>query len=418
MRKIRLSIFAIILTINLVVGFAVYSNESPKNGGDEDVLAQIEIMMQVLQLIRKNYVDIDKVTTKELLQGALKGMTDKLDPHSVFLPPANLQELVEDSEGEFGGIGITVHNRDNRLYVVEVVDETPAAKAGILAGDVIVSVDGTPLKEADMNDALLRMRGKPGTKVKIGVERPSTKGSHEFELVRSMIPLPNVIGAQVIKDTSIGYVRVTQFMEPTARKLEKVLRDFSKKEVTAIILDLRGNPGGLLESAVEVCSFFLPENKLIATIKRHSDTRSNRESENFREHFSHGGYKVSKDVKLLILIDGNSASASEITAGCLRDHKRAVLLGEKSYGKGSVQNVIELGDGSAVKLTIARYYTPDPARPTIDGNGVQPDIYEPAPPMFYGGRKNAEGKREDILNDSQIARAVEILKSLSVFSRK
>lgn len=413
---------SVALALNLVFGFFAYADETAKKGGDDNVLKKIGTIMQVLQLIRKNYVDIDKVSTTELLQGALQGMTDKLDPHSTYLPPVDFKALVEDSEGEFGGIGVTVHVVDNHLLVVSVMKDAPGAKAGIIAGDKIVSVDGKKIDQTDIDAAVLRLRGKPGTKVKVGLLRTAPDAAPEnieVEVTRAMIPLPSVTDAHVIDDSSIGYVRLIQFMEPTAAKLEEALKDFEKQKVTAIIMDLRNNPGGLLESAIDVCSLFLPKDSLVVTVKRHSDTHENRESENFKEHFSRDGYKVPDKTKLVILVNGGSASASEITAGCLRDHKRAILLGEKTYGKGSVQNVVDLGDGSAVKLTIARYYTPDPKRPTIDGNGVEPDITEKisTEDKIRLIRKLANEGRDDVKDDPQLARAVEVLKSLSVLGK-
>ena len=417
-RKLSLTL-AFALLVNLIIGFTAYSEEREAVGGDDEVLATIETIMNVLQLIRRNYVDIDKVSTKELLEGALNGMTEKLDPFSLYLPPTDLKSFVEDTEGSFGGIGINVNTKDGKAQIVSTTPEAPAEKAGLQAGDIITAVDDKLLTEADLENAVMRLRGKPDTTVKVTVWRQSEEKSLDFIITRAMIPLPNVTNAQVIDGTSIGFVRVRQFMEPTAQNMEKVLRDFEKKKISSLIIDLRGNPGGLLESAVDLCSFFLPKDKLVVTVKRHSDTHENRESENFREYKSKDGYKFPASVKLVLLVDGASASAAEIMAGCLRDHRRAVLLGSKTYGKGSVQNIVELDNGSAVKLTVARYYSPDPTRPTIDKNGIEPDITENI--SMKSLRDIMRGFEEGKINiekDKQLARAIQLLKSLDVLATK
>ena len=391
--------------------------------GDEDVLREIDRMMNVLQLIRKNYVDIDKVSTAELFKGALAGMVESLDDFSNFLPPPEFQSLMDDTDGQFGGIGVTVNALDGRVVIVSVVKDGPGYKAGLQVGDAIHAVDGIRLTQEDASNMALRLRGKAGTRVKVSVLRPDAKGAFdegaplEFDIERAMIKVPSILAAQVLEG-GVGFVRIKQFMEPTADDLRKVLMDFEKQMVNGLIMDLRGNPGGLLESAVAVCSMFLPTRSLVVTVKQHSDSHENRESERYHEHFSVPGYHFNDKVKMIVLIDGESASASEITAACLRDHRRAVLMGERSFGKGSVQSIIDLDDGSAIKLTVARYYPPDPKRPTIDGNGIEPDIRESLNPNvipaldagFEEGRVNLE-------LDAQLARALEVLKSFPVLNR-
>ncbi len=417
-RKLTLTL-AFALLVNLLIGYTAYSEERDRSGGDDEVLANIETIMHVLQLIRRNYVDIDKVSTKELLEGALNGMTAKLDPFSTYLPPKDLKSLVEDTEGAFGGIGVTVNTTDGKVHVISTTPDAPGEKAGLKAGDIITAVDDKPINDSDLENAVIRLRGKPGTHVKVTVLRPSEGKSLDFDVTRAMIPMPNVTCAQVIEGTSIGFVRITQFMEPTARNLEKELRAFEEKKISSLIIDLRGNPGGLLESAVDVCSMFLPKDKLVVTVKRHSDTHENRESENFKEYRSKAGYKFPSNVKLLLLVDGATASASEITAGCLRDQKRAVLLGTKTFGKGSVQNIVELGNGSAIKLTMARYYSPDPARPTIDKNGIEPDIAEGiSQKNLRDAMRGFEIGQITLEQDNQLARAVQVLRSLDVLGKK
>ena len=418
-KRMRLHLAALAITLLLALAPAVSSQEAaPQNGVDEEMLKQIDMMIRTMQIIRKNYVDIDKVSTAELFQGAMQGMVRKLDPYSVFMEPTELKNFKEGMEGEFGGIGINMQVKDGKVIVLAVFSGTPAEKAGFKAGDMITAVDGALITREDLDNMLKRLRGPVGSKVRVTLLRPGEDNrSFEVEMERAIIETPSVVDAKVVDGTSIGYVRLLQFQEHTARDLEKVLRDFEGKKVSAIIMDLRGNPGGLLGTAIEVCSMFLPERKLVVTVRHHSDLHENRESERFQEHFTKGGYKVPDNVGLMLLVDRNSASASEITAGCLRDYGRAVLLGTRTFGKGSVQNVIELGDGNAIKLTIARYYTPDPKRPTIDKNGVSPDITEEMSPAELSAVMTGVN-RPDIERDRQFARAVQVLKSLSVLSRK
>ena len=407
MRKIKLSlsILTAVLVVNLLIGYRVFSSEAEKTGANE-VFEHIDTLMRVLQLIRTKYVDIDKVTYKDLIYGALEGMTARLDPYSAFLPPDDLESLMEDTEGEFGGIGITVSMKDGKLIVVAPIDDTPGARAGIRPGDQITSIDGEPILRLNLEDAVKLMRGRPGTKVKITLSRPGAVSPISLELERAIIPLQSVVDATVLPETNIGFVRLTQFMEPTAASLETVLRDFAAKNVDALIIDLRRNPGGLLGSAVDVCSFFLPPDELVVSVEGREEKKEER---------SRGGYKFPREKPLLLLIDGGSASASEIVAGCLRDSKRAILLGEKTFGKGRVQNVIELEDGSALKLTIAMYYTP--SRRVIDEHGIQPDIVEPLTREAMAAMAQSD-QNVDPATDPQLRRAIEVLSSYNVLRAK
>ncbi len=420
----RTPTFTILATLLLAFWVpSLFSQEPAQPAGDEEVLKEIDRLMHVLQLIRKNYVDIDKVTTAELFKGALRGMTECLDDYSDFLPPKDFRSLMEDTDGKYGGIGITVNNINGQVTIVNVVKGGPSDKAGVKVGDVIHAVDGKVLNQEDIDNNVLRLRGEPGTKAKVTLHRPNDKGvldtdtPVEVEIVRAIIVLPSVVAGQVLEG-GIGFVRIKQFSEPTAEDLKKVLQDFEKQKINGLIMDLRGNPGGLLESAVAICSFFLAPNSLVVTVKHHSDLHENRESEHFEEHHSRSGYQFSDKIKMIILVDGESASASEITAGCLRDHKRAVLLGSKTFGKGSVQSIINLDDGSAVKLTVARYYTPDPNRPTIDKNGILPDITETMRPNVARAMElGFDDGKVDLQRDTQLVRALEVLRSFPVLER-
>jgi len=407
MRKITLSlsILTAVLAVNLLIGYRVFSSEAEKTGANQ-VFEHIDTMMRVLQLIRTKYVDIDKVNYKDLFYGAMEGMTSRLDPYSAFLPPEDLEALMEDTEGEFGGIGVTVSMKDGKLIVVAPIDDTPGARAGIQPGDQITSINGEPILRLNLEDAIKLMRGKPGTKVSLTLSRPGVANPINLELERAIIPLQSVVDATVLPETNIGFVRITQFMEPTAASLETVLRDFATKNVDALIIDLRRNPGGLLASAVDICSFFLPPDELVVSVEGREEKKVER---------SRGGYKFPREKPLLLLIDGGSASAAEIVAGCLRDAKRAILLGEKTFGKGRVQNVIELEDGSALKLTIAMYYTP--SRRIIDEHGIQPDIVETLTREDMAAMMQS-GKNVDPDTDPQLRRAIEVLTSYNVLRAK
>ncbi|MBQ6474047.1 MAG: S41 family peptidase [Victivallales bacterium] len=418
-RRISLGILALALVVNLAIGCWVYSREVRKTGGDSDVLKQLGMLVQVLQLIRQNYVDIDKVTSRQLMEGALNGMTSALDPFSQYLPPSDLQELMEDSEGQFGGIGVTVNAAENGLVVEAVTQNAPAAKAGLEVNDLIIAVDDQPVTNGDFQNSLLRIRGKPGTRVKITVRRGANEEVFHYDVERALIPMPNVTCTQMIPDTSVGFVRIEQFMEPTAGRLQESLMRLEAKGMTALILDLRGNPGGLLDSAVEICSMFLPPGSLVVSIMHHSDTKMNRESENFQRHYARAGYRVPDYIPVAVLVDSESASASEITAACLQDHRRAILVGEKTYGKGSVQDIIDLADGCALKLTVARYYTMDKGRPTIDKHGVKPDVE-----VKLGDKerirvfRNFAADKIDPQKDLQLGRALEEIQKRDPMGRR
>lgn len=412
MNRKKKSSFVSICVFVCMAFFCTVVAEEAKQTGNEEMLKQIDVFIRTLQIIRKQYVDAEKIDTGTLFVGAMQGMASKLDPYSTFIPAKDVKPFLEGTEGLFGGVGITVGvNEKGDIYVVSTVPDGPAEKAGVKAGDIFSAINGVALTEEDKADISKKLRGQPDTSVKLTVIRPSEENHEiEFEIIRKIIEVPTVVGGKVIEGTNIGYVRLLQFMQPSAKHLEKVLRKFEEQKVDSVILDLRGNPGGLLETAVDICGMFLPANSLVVTIRYHSDKFENRKSENFHQYFTKkNGYTVSDKVKLMILVNQESASASEITAGCLRDYGRAVLVGARTFGKGSVQNLIDVGNGHAIKMTIARYYTPDENRPIIDKNGVMPDIKVPMAPDSA-----ISGEKIDLDNDVQLARAVEILKSLPV----
>ncbi len=320
---------------------------------------ELKVFTEVLTIVKKNYVE--DVKTKDLVYGAVKGMLSSLDPHSGFLNPEAYKEMQADTKGEFGGIGIQIGIKDGLLTVIAPIEDTPAYKAGIKAGDRIIKINNEPTKDMSLHDAVSKMRGAPKTSVTITIFREEWKDTRDFSIIREIIKIKSV-KAKLIED-DIGYVKISQFQEQTAADLSDILTQLSKEGMRALILDLRNNPGGLLTSAVDVTSQFLPPGKLLVYIKGRSGERTEYHSEGERQNYT---------IPMVALVNEGSASASEIAAGALKDWNRAVILGARTFGKGSVQSVIPLSDGSGLRLTTALYYTPKGT--TIQATGINPDI--------------------------------------------
>ena len=363
-RRVILVCLALLLLGNAVVGYRAYSKDA-KAGDTEKVFDDLAIMMQVLQLIRTNYVDAEQVSSDQLLTDAIIGMTASLDPFSEYMPPADLKHLNEQTQGSFGGVGIQVSMKNGFMTVITTIDDTPASRAGIMPNDQIVSVDGKDMTGVSSDGVLKLLRGEIGTKVTVGLKRQDVAEPIVVELLRARIPIHTVVNVHQIAGTKIGYIRVTEFSEPTPDALRKALQQLEGQRCTGLIIDLRNNPGGLLNSACEMCSMFLPEKKLIVSVE-------GRNPANNYKQFAIGGYKVADQIPVAILINGGSASAAEVMSSCLRDYRRAVLIGEKSFGKGSVQAVHNFPNGAGLKLTIAKYFTQ--SHTLIHGKGLQPDI--------------------------------------------
>jgi len=346
----------IILVIFWTIGTGFYRDLSASN---DETYKGLKIFADVIELVEKTYVD--EVDPKELIQNAIQGMVHSLDPHSAFLNAEDFKELQVDTQGEFTGIGIQITMKDDLVTVISPIEGTPADQAGILAGDKIVKVDGEAIK--DLQEAVKKMRGPVGTKVTITVLRKGEIEPLEFDLVRAKIPIKSVKYSML--KPGYGFIRITNFSVNTADELKKALTALESQEtpIKGIVLDLRNNPGGLLDQAVEVCDFFLAKGDIVSIKGR--DTRNNR---------SYSAHTNGDDryYPMVVLINSGSASASEIVAGALQDNKRALLLGETSFGKGSVQSVETLRDGNGLKLTIARYYTPSGR--SIQAQGIEPDI--------------------------------------------
>lgn len=372
---------------NLIVGAKIAAMPDKSQDSLDVAFEKMRLLTSVLLEIRKSYVDEEKTEYKDLLYGALRGMLQALDPHSQFMDPDMFRDMKSDTAGEFGGLGIVIGIREGVLTVVAPMEDTPAFRAGILHDDKIIAIDGESTENMSLQEAMKKMRGEPGSKVKIKIVRPKRQLIKELELVRAVIKVESVKAAAIIGD-QIGYVRITQFNEPTADALQKALDKLRAAGMTALILDLRNNPGGLLTSAIDVSEKFLKTGQAIVAIKGRKGAGGNYQYiAKGRAHYL--GFPM------VILVNGGSASASEITAGALQDNHRAIIVGEKTFGKGSVQSVLPLEDGSAIRLTTAKYYTPSGR--TIHEKGVDPDILVPMSPEQW--RKVLIKRSQDEIGD-------------------
>ena len=349
------SLFLVTLLLGVLIG----------KGWDRAVLAtetyeELKTFTEVLAHIQKHYVE--EVKTKDLVYGAIRGMLATLDPHSAFMPPDVYKEVQVETKGEFGGVGIQIGIKDNRLTVIAPIDGTPAERAGIKASDFIIKVNEESTKDMTLVDAVQKMRGPKGPKVTLTIQREGAAEPMVFVLTREIIKIESVRSKML--DGNIGYIRVTQFQDQTAKDVSTALRKLREQKMQSLILDLRNNPGGLLTSAVEVSEQFVGPNRLIVYIK----TREGRKD----DYVSHNKEQQPDDYPIIVLANEGSASASEIVAGALQDWGRAVVVGVQTFGKGSVQTILPLGDGSGLRLTTAKYYTPKGR--SIHGVGINPDI--------------------------------------------
>lgn len=346
----------------------------------EEGFKNLHIFSKVLSQVEKNYVE--EVNDALLVQNAIRGMLSSLDPHTVYMPPAAYKELRVDTAGKFGGVGIEVWIKGGVLTVIAPIEETPAFRAGIKTGDKIVRIDGKLTRDMDLAEAILKMRGKVGSKMTLTISRDGPKKTFDVTMAREMIKVPSI--RREILDKEYAYVKIRSFQERTARDLNKELEKFKKEgALKGLILDMRDNPGGLLDQAVEVADLFIDKGVIVTTESRGKEI-DRREA---RGNVAQESYPV------IILVNGGTASASEIVAGAMQDHTRAVVLGTQTFGKGSVQTVIEMDDGSALKLTIALYFTPKGR--SIQAQGIIPDIIvEDQPPETVKEEKKGIRERD------------------------
>jgi len=361
------------LALNLAIGAAIYLNATRAQEQKDSMNANVDLLANVLEKIRSEYVDGSNLTYHNLTYGAIKGMVNSLDPHSEFLDADDYQQLQNDTEGQFGGLGLVVSMKDGYVTVVTPMEDTPGSRAGIMIGDRVVKVNGQSVDKIPLDGVVNMLRGEPNTQVTMTIQRPSTGEEKTFTLTRAIIQMDMVKDINGKREfplgpDGIGYIRITEFGNRTGEELEAGLGKLKAQGMKALILDLRFNPGGLLDEAVNVCQKFLPRGQLIVSTEgRDPQQDSVRRAEGVGDEL--------KGMPVVILVNMGSASASEIVTGCLQDLHRAVILGEKTFGKGSVQSIFPLDDGSALKLTVAKYYTP--SHRVINEHGIEPDIIVP-----------------------------------------
>ncbi|MBI4371281.1 MAG: S41 family peptidase [Elusimicrobia bacterium] len=382
---------------------------------------QLKLLVDILGYVQDDYVDDSDA--RKLVYGAARGLVGTLDPFSQFLDPELNRELKSETEGQFGGVGLRLALKDGWLTVMTPMPGTPAYRLGILPGDRVAEIDGAPTKELELEEALKRMRGAPGTAVRVKLLRGSGPGGaaegavRDLEITRELIKIDSVVWRRL--ESGAGYVRVLEFSSKTVEDLADALKQLAASGISGLVLDLRDDPGGLLSAAVETASLFLGEGKLVVyTQGRRPESR---------QDFNAGLKAPYESLPLVVLINGGSASASEIVAGALQDHKRAAVVGQRSYGKGSVQSLIPLPDGSGLRLTVARYYTPSGRSIHRDGKnkdwGIRPDaavevaaeveakLYAQWETVYAKDKAPRSAvKPEDMVRDEQLDRAVELLK--------
>ena len=349
--------------ISYIIFFLIFvlSNFKSLSANETDIYKKIDLFSEVLEKINNEYVE--DVNQGNAMDAAINGVLQSLDPYSSYMSPEMLQEMQTETKGEFGGLGIEVGMEAGVVKVISPIDGSPAEAVGVKAGDYIVKIDGTQVQGKTLSEAVDLMRGPVGSEIEITVRRIGTRKALTFNIVRDIIEIKSV-KSKVLED-SIGYVRLTSFNDNSSDQLEDIVKDFKKnKNIDKYILDLRNNPGGLLNQAIRITDFFLDNGEIVST-------KSKKKSDN-RKWFAKKGDLIDGDT-LLVLINYGSASASEIVAGALKDHKRAIILGESSYGKGSVQSIIPLKNDGAIRLTVSKYYLP--SGDSISEVGVSPDIF-------------------------------------------
>jgi len=351
MKKIYIFVFILLSQIFLIQKI---------NSSEIEIYKKIDLFGEVLEKINKEYVD--EINQSESMDSAINGLLQSLDPYSAYMTPKIFKEMQTDTSGEFGGLGIEVSMESGVVKVISPIDDTPASKAGIKAGDYIVKINNVQVQGKSLSEAVDLMRGPVGSGIELTVRRRGIKKALTFNIIREIIEVKSV--KLDLIDNNIGYIRLTSFNDNSSKQIKKQIKKFKdNKNVKAYILDLRNNPGGLLNQAIKITDFFLEDGEIVST-------RSRKKSEN-RRWFANKG-DIINGKTLLVLINYGSASASEIVAGALKDHKRAIILGENSYGKGSVQSIIPLKNKGAIRLTVAKYYLP--SGKSISEVGVKPDI--------------------------------------------
>tara|TARA_B110000444_G_scaffold259731_1_gene304439 strand:- start:628 stop:1773 length:1146 start_codon:yes stop_codon:yes gene_type:complete len=381
MKKIIL--FLIFLSFNFITFNQVYSKNT------NELYKKIDLFSEVLETIKQDYVD--EVEQAEIMDSAINGVLQSLDPYSAYMSPKSFEGMQTDTRGEFGGLGIEIGMESGVVKVISPIDDTPAAEAGIKAGDYIVRINNEQVQGKSLTEAVDLMRGPVGSEIKLTIRRRNEKKALEFKIKRAIIEVKSVEAKIIGKKNKIGYLRLKSFNENSDEQLFKKINNFEKKKLTGYILDLRNNPGGLLTQAISITDFFLDDGEIVST--------KGRKISETRRFFSKKGDGINGK-PLIVITNNGSASASEIVSGALKDHKRAIILGEKSYGKGSVQSIIPLKNGGGLRLTISKYYLP--SGKSISEVGVIPDIF--VEEIGKDFKINTE-------TDNQLKYAVDLLKS-------
>jgi carboxyl-terminal processing protease len=433
MRNFKIvSVILLVFLLGITIGLSRSHKASARSN---NIYEELKVFTDVLGLLQKEYVEETK--SNELMYGAIKGMLETLDPHSAFMPPNMYKEMQEETKGRFEGLGIEITIKEGILMVVSPIEDTPAFKAGILAGDQILKIEGDSTKNLTLMDSVKRLRGPKGTQVTITIMREGFTKPREFTLTRDVIPVRSV--RHELLEKQYGYIRLSQFQEKTEGELDKALKaleEESKGSMKGLVLDLRNNPGGLLDQAVKVADRFIESGLIVSMEGRREDQKM--------KFFAHSQGTIAR-YPLIVLVNGGSASASEIVAGAIQDHGRGILVGTQTFGKGSVQTIFPLKDGSGLRLTTARYFTPNGR--SIQAKGIIPDILvkpalseeekvtplpkqpmekdlerhlietEKGPPTEKEKPKKEEAKAKKP-SDPQLERALELLKSWEIFKNK
>jgi carboxyl-terminal processing protease len=381
----KINIIITVLTLNILVNNSyVYTKNS------NELYEKIDLFGEVLETIKKEYVD--EVDQAKIMDSAINGLLQSLDPYSAYMSPKSFNGMRTDTKGEFGGLGIEIGMESGVVKVISPIDDTPAANAGIKSGDYIVRINGQQVQGKTLTEAVELMRGPVGSEIKLTVRRRNEKKALEFKITRAVIEVKSVEAKIIGEKNKIGYLRLKSFNENSDQQLFKKINDFEKKKkLTGYILDLRNNPGGLLTQAISITDFFLDDGEIVST--------KGRKISETRRFFSKKGDGINGK-PLIVITNNGSASASEIVSGALKDHKRAIILGENSYGKGSVQSIIPLKNGGGLRLTISKYYLP--SGKSISEVGVSPDIFVEEVGKDF--KINTE-------TDNQLKYAVDLLKS-------
>ncbi|MCP4653034.1 MAG: S41 family peptidase [Candidatus Omnitrophica bacterium] len=406
-----------IVIILVLTSFSSYWVGYSLGNEREEFYKELDLFAEGLSVIEKKHVE-DK-TAQDLIYGAMEGLLSSLDSYSQFLTPEDYKDLLVETEGQFGGLGIEITIKERFLTIVTPIEDTPAWRAGLEAGDIIVKIDGELTKGITLNEAVKKLRGEPETNVDLVLLKDKTKSLEEVTVTRGIIKIKDIKRAMILED-GIGYLRIAEFRETTTNDLDKALRKLKAEGLKGLIIDVRNNPGGLLYSAIEVTSRFLENGKTVVSTKTREQKEKVYKTSPIKEKYL--------DIPIVILINKGSASGSEILAAALRENKRGILLGETTFGKGSVQTILPLSDGSALRLTTSKYYTPNGT--SIHEKGIDPDVevelkiieekeIEKKEKDVFEKVENQESGEEpkkefDYKKDYQITRAVDLIKGLVV----